>query len=190
MGKRPYRSLPPHIRDLGIGTQQELVMALLPYLEWVKRSDLLIKFEEILPYTRVRDKKYNWTNYSLKSAMHHLTKKGVVERKSGEYPSCKIQGWKPQPYSYYRRVVKEMPKSISQSSKIEGTYGLKAARARAVMRRDPPKKSVTTLSMDDLRYIQCNDLGMTIKATAEMFDIYAKSVVEIRKGLIPRHLKP
>lgn len=173
--------LPKWIREKGIITQQELIMALLPYMEWHSRTDLKDSFEKIIPHTRGK----RGENNALKSGIHRLRKKGLIEMKEGEIPVCNVDGWEPPRYSHYMRIAKSVPreKHTGRQAMTDGSSGLKAKAPR------PAPRITTKLSMDDLRYIQCNRLGMSARALHQMFKISIPLVFRIRKGYVPPYLR-
>lgn len=176
----PRVFLPAWVRDKGISSQRELVLALLPYLEWLPRQDLKYSFELILPHTEQMDGR----NPTLNRHLNTLKKNNQVEVKYGEVYNEKLT---PPSYAYYRRIVKSAPKTQLSKSLLSGTYGLKKPEKK---KRKKQKASVKDLTFDDLRYIQSNQLEMSGPQMAEMFKITTGMVYKIWKGHMPEHLKP
>lgn len=177
--------LPAFLRAQGIGTQRELVVALLPYMEWVKYTDLRSKFWKIVKHHRC--------DAPLRKYLCYLAREGVIEKAYGEAPKEKNNSsYRLNPYLFVRRIKREIKKHPFSQLKINGTFGLKkrkeqARRALGEIRiRKPGMKNLT---LEDVRYIQANPLGMSARQLGEMFSLGKDSAADIRRGHIPHHLK-
>ena len=180
------RFLPGWIRDKGISSQRELVLALLPYLEWRSNQDLKHAFEIIMPHTEPMNMD---GNKFLGDIISKLRRQGIVEtRYSGTVPETCQKHMKPYPYVEHRRVVKRVPKTHIADALLSGQYGLK--KYKKVTPRKKQKTSVKKLTIDDLRYIQTNHLDMSGPQLAEMFNVTQAMIYKIRKGHVPAHLRP
>lgn len=178
------RFLPAWARDKGISSQRELVLALLPYLEWCSHQDLKLRFEIILPHT---EKKCG-RNSRLTDSLWRLRKEGLIETRHEDTPQTTRPELRPNPYTSHRRVVKSAPRTHISDSLLSGAYGLNSLKPKA--KKKKPKTSVKNLTFDDLRYIQSNKLGMSGPQLAEMFQITNNMVYKIRRGHVPAHLRP
>lgn len=174
--------LPKWIRDKGIASQRELVLALIPYLDWITNQDLKLQFEIILPHTENMD----GSNDNLSSYLVQLRKAGHIETR---YDSTYINpksGMTVRRTSH-RRLVKSVPKTHIAKKMLDGTYAIPKIKIKK--KRKPAKTNVRKLTHDDVRYIQCNNLDMSGPQLAEMFNITIMMTYKIMKGHIPRHLR-
>lgn len=163
--------LPKWLRDKGISSTPELLMSMLPYMEWCTRKNLWEKYKKIIP---------NANKKTFDSATCKLIKSGFIESMKGGVPKAH-ENLNPYPYSYYRRIVRSYPRDKQTASRLDGTFGLQASKNR-VKKKKVPKKSVEKLSQEDRRYIKDNPHGMSEPQLAEMFQLHLNQVRRIRSS--------
>lgn len=180
--------LPKNLRDIGFATQKEVLIACMPYMEWIAASDLRKKFNKLFPGEN-KDQYIKW-------AIDDFKKRGYIEMKTGGIPdTSKRTGGllAPNPYSYYRRIVKSIPRTAASERRKDGTFGDKKIIAEAKknkgVQRKPHKTSVKNLSLEDYFYIQRTAGEITNKAAGQMFNVHIDLIVKIRKGYRPNHLR-
>lgn len=186
--KSPKRSkvgipLPEEYRARGIGTQKQLIMAMLPYMEWVRYQDLRERFWKIVPHLK--------NDSPLANRIWLLEKDGYLEKKYEGQPKghtndkIKMSG-----YLYIRRIKRSMEEK-PHPARLDGTYGLMAAQNRAKKAKagpkKPPKTTVKNLTLEDVMYIR--QKPMTLQALAEMYGTTFERIHEIQNGRTPQHLK-
>lgn len=176
--------LPLWVREKGIATQKELVMALLPYMEWYPRVLLKKRFVDIV----ISKEKFSCILKELREA-------GLVEVKYGETPITSRPELKPKPYAYYRRLARKCPRvGNAWKTMLDGTRWINGAQKRAAEAMKPlkqkPKTTMKNLTLDDLRYIQSNPAGMNDRELGEFMGVNKNWIREIKlKNYVPAHLR-
>lgn len=179
--------MPISLRQRGITSQAQLVMAILPYLEWVKYENLCKIFWKYIDH--------HHDDHTLRSLLCDLKRRGMIEKKYQGTPPVPTNSKNAAPfqYLYIRRVTK--PPSFAypgSKAKLEGTYGIKAEKERARRARTkkkPIKHTMKNLTVDDYKFIRDNPHDMGERETGEMFNIATCKVHKIRHGYIPAHLR-
>lgn len=179
--------MPYALRARGIFTQPQLIMALLPYMEWVPVKEIYQKVRRVFPNQR--------SHHPAKCNIYKLRSQGYLETMlMGEPPAAKNGSrYRLKPPMYVRRISKKMPPC--PHSKMTGMHGSAITKKRAEKARDankkkaPPKHTVKTLTANDIDYIRDNPHDVSIRALAEMFNQGYKTIEKIRDGHVPDHLK-
>ncbi len=184
-----HNSLPPEILAKGIATQKELVMALLPYMEWVRYETLRDVFWKYVSTHR--------SDNPLRGYLCQLANDGLIERKYEGQPTAihgspiKLSG-----YLYVRRISRDMQRKVSGGArelKLKGMFGFESEKKRAAQakrgKKKPPKAAVKNLALDDFHYIRGNPNNMNTVQLSEMFNLTKGMTGKIRKGYVPEHLR-
>ncbi len=184
--KHPPRCLPGWIRDKGVTTQKQLVMALLPYLEWRSKQTLTEVFLRVLPHAETSPRKSS----ALDRQILELLKLGVIERTYGETPPAPVRSPNATPhrYVYYRRISRKMPRA-KRSVKATEAGALENAVIKSRIPRRRFKKTNVHLTASDVEFIKCNPYGMSTRELGGMFRICQSTAWRISEGKIPKHLK-
>jgi hypothetical protein len=184
--KHPPRCLPQWIRDKGITTQKQLVMALLPYLEWRSKQKLTEVFLQVLPHAETSPRKSS----ALDRQILELLKLGVIERTYGETPPAPAHSPNatPHQYVYYRRITRKMPRAKRAVKVTEADVSQNVITTFRTPRRRF-KKSNTHITASDVEFIKMNPYGMSTRELGEMFRICQSTAWRISEGKIPKHLK-
>lgn len=181
------RCLPEWIRDKGIATQKELVMALLPYLQWHPKQKLMTSFLTILPHAETSPKK----SFVLDRQILELMKKGLIERKYVGDPQLPVSPEnKLHNYVYYRRISRSVPHTKNNKARkalLAGTYAIETKKSSKS--KPAPKNTNANLTMMDVELIRCDPYGMSTRQMSEMFNICQSAAWRIKRGAYPQHLK-
>ena len=176
-------NLPLKYREKGIYNQKQLIMALLPYLEWRLASDVLVKFWKIIRHQK--------NDRMFRTNIRRLTDAGYLEIKYEGQPEKHRSGLQPHAYLYVRRIKQTVPKA--QECLVNGTYGDKIAKKRAAIAAAPKKKKrkspILDITAKDLVYIRDNPHGVSGRAMSEMYGICNTMIAKIKRGYIPKHLR-
>lgn len=92
-----HRNVPIELREKGIYTQKELILSLLPYMEWVKFEHLRTVFWKYID---------NHNDGPLRSKLSQLHKNGFIEKKYEGSPPARNEKISLSKYLYVRRVKK------------------------------------------------------------------------------------
>ncbi len=185
--ERLPRCLPEWLQRKGITTQKQLVLRLLPYLEWRSKQEVVDLFLQVLPHAKSSTKKSS----ALDRQILELLRAGLIERAYGANPPtpARSPNATPHRYAYYRRVTKRMPRPKRSMMTItpEGYPPKEVKKPKTSRKRF--KKSTTCLTASDIEFIKMNPYGMSTHALGEMFRICQSSAWRIRRGKIPKHLR-
>ncbi len=178
-------NLPEALRKKGIYTSRELVMVLLPYMEWIELKDLREKFWQF------KDHK---DDGPLRYILHQLYHEKLIDKKYSD-PAKSPGGVVLSGRLFIMRTSRTCPrtKAGSMASKMIGTCGQKAEIARAKRRKRG--KVVNTsrwalLTWDEYAFIRDNPAGLTGAAMAKTAGIPRMTVYGVwNHRLMPKHLK-
>lgn len=155
-------------------------------MKWVRYQDLIPVFWKYVD---------NHSDNPLRCILYKLHKAGFIDKKYEGKPTPLHPNFKNiSGYLYVRRVSKKVPARMrGVDRKLDGTYGIKAAKERAARAkrgpRKPPKTNIRALVLEDVNYIKNNPQKMCLRELAEMHNIQMKKVQLIQAGHIPQHLR-
>lgn len=183
-----FNTLPQCLLDRGICTQFELVMALLPYMEWVSYQSLRTVFWKYI--TTQKD------DGPLRKILYTFEKEGIVEKRHEGVPPELNEGMKKIGYLYIRRIARKRDTSLSHNQrekKLKGMYGFEAEKKRAEKAKRgkaPPKKTtILTLTQNDIDCIRANPENYSDYLMAKIYNVTRSQIGKIRRGHTPDHLK-
>lgn len=185
--ERPPRCLPEWLQKEGITTQKQLVLAMLPYLEWHSKQELVELFLGVLPHVESSARKSS----AFDRQILELLRAGLIERTYGAIPPTPTRSPNATPhrYAYYRKVTQEIPRPKRSMMTIvpEGYPPKEVKKPKTPRKRF--KKTTTCLTTSDIEFIKMNPYGMSTRQLGEMFRICQSSAWRIRRGKIPKHLR-
>lgn len=162
---------PKKLRDKGIGNKTDLILTIVPYMEWIDSKELRKKYFKVLPTDR-RD--------SLSPRVCQQVNLKKLERKN---VGDKV---------YYRRIIK---KNTNPRRKfwIDGTLGFKSAieQGKKGMKVKKVKNiSIFNMTYADYEYIKNNPHNMSDNKLSLMYNVSWNTIKAIRGGkYMPVHLR-